>query len=98
MQVMETSSRVLGLKHPSMLNSMNNLAFTFWCLNLKNEANKLMSEVIEHGQKKIGSDHPHIIQSIFTLLDWQDKVLRKSPDRKLPHRVRFPRRVSIPPG
>lgn len=66
MQVMEISSRVLGLKYSFMLNSMNNLTFIFWCLNLKNKANELMSEVVEHSQKKIGSDYPHIIQSIFT--------------------------------
>ncbi|WP_375449180.1 tetratricopeptide repeat protein, partial [uncultured Nostoc sp.] len=71
-QVMETSSRVLGLEHPDTLSSMNNLAFTFWSLDLKKEAIQLMSEVVQYSEKKIGSDHPDTIQSIHTLQEWRD--------------------------
>lgn len=98
MQVMEISLRMLGFEYFSMLNSINYFAFIFWSLDLKNEVIELMSEVVEHGQKKIGSNYLHIIQSIFTLLDWQNKVLRKSPDKKPPRRVRFPRQIPISPG
>ncbi len=52
------------------------LAFTFWSLDLKNKAIDLMSEVVEYRERRIGSDHPETIQSIFTLHKWQDKIKR----------------------
>lgn len=58
---------MLGLEHPSMLTSMANHASTFWSLDLKTEAIKLMSEVVQYCQKMIGSDHPATVQSIHIL-------------------------------
>ena len=52
-----------------------------------------MSEVVEYRQKKIGSDHPHTIQLISTLLNWLDKIKKKGPDRKPLRRDRFPPRL-----
>ena len=71
-QVMETSSRVLGLQHSHMLTSMNNLAWKFWSLDLKKDAIQLMSEVVQSRQKTIGSDHPDTIRSIHVLQEWRD--------------------------
>ena len=60
----------LGPEHPSTLTSMNNFAWTFWSLDLK-EAIQLMSEVFQYRQKKIGSDHPNTVQSIRILHEWR---------------------------
>ena len=36
-----------------------------------------MSEVVEHRQENISSDYPDTIQSISTLLEWQEKISRR---------------------
>ncbi len=68
---METSSRVLGREHPDTLKSMGNLAATYRNQGRWDEAIQVMSEVVQHRRKKIGFDHPHTIQSIRTLHEWQ---------------------------
>ena len=74
MQVMETSSRVLGLEHPHTLTHMTNLAITFWARDQRNQAIQLMTEVVQCRREKIGSDHPLTINSIHTLQEWQDEM------------------------
>ena len=70
-QVMETSRRVLGDKHPSTLSSMNNLAFTMKELGRKIEATKLMAECVKLRNRVLGTEHPYALSSAAVLADWQ---------------------------
>ncbi len=58
---METSSRVLKLEQLSTLSSIAHLASTYWNQGRWEEVIQLMSEVVQHLRKKIGSDHPYTI-------------------------------------
>ena len=57
LQVMETSSRVLGLEHPDTLVSMNNLASTYRNQGRWKEAEKLFVQVMET-TPFVGDPHP----------------------------------------
>ncbi|KAH8707092.1 kinesin light chain, partial [Phaeosphaeriaceae sp. PMI808] len=70
-QVMETSSRVLGEDHPHTLSTMANLASTFWNQGRWKEAEELFVQVIETssrgGGRVLGEEHPDTLTSIHTL-------------------------------
>ena len=70
-RVYAQNEKVLGLEHPDTLTSMANLAWTFWSLDLKKEAIQLMRSGSVPSEK-MGSDHPHTIESIHALQEWRD--------------------------
>ncbi|KAI9789841.1 MAG: hypothetical protein M1816_005758 [Peltula sp. TS41687] len=66
-QVMETSSRVLGQEHPSTLTSMANLASTFWNQGRWKEAEELEVQVMETSSRVLGQEHPDTLTSMANL-------------------------------
>ncbi|KAH8698104.1 kinesin light chain [Phaeosphaeriaceae sp. PMI808] len=66
-QVMETSSRVLGDEHPDTLTSMANLASTYRSQGRWKEAEKLEVQVIETRKKVLGDEHPDTLTSMTNL-------------------------------
>ncbi|KAI9771113.1 MAG: hypothetical protein M1840_002464 [Geoglossum simile] len=66
-QVMETSSRVLGEEHPSTLTSMANLASTFWYQGRWKEAEELFVQVMETSSRVLGEEHPNTLTSMADL-------------------------------
>src|SRR5204863_55681 len=69
-QVMETSSRVLGTEHPSTLTSMNNLASTLRNQSRSEEAEELMATGMEMCMKVLGPSHHHTQSVCMTLMAW----------------------------
>ena len=69
MQVMETSSRVLGVEHPDTLTSMNNLAFTLKLQSYDEEAISLIKKCFQL-QKRL--QHPYTEPSPEALNEWVD--------------------------
>ena len=67
MQVMESSSRVLGREHPSTLTSMANLASTFWNQGRWKEAEELEVQVMETRKRVLGLEHPSTLTSMAKL-------------------------------
>lgn len=68
---METSTRGLGVDHPSTLTSMNNLAFTWKGQGRIVKVTRLMSECVQRRQRVLGLDHPHFISSSRALAKWE---------------------------
>ena len=66
-QVIETSSRVLGNEHPSTLTSMANLASTYWNQGRWKEAEELEIQVIEIRKRVLGDEHPDTLISMANL-------------------------------
>ncbi|MCJ1236999.1 hypothetical protein MMC14_004983 [Varicellaria rhodocarpa] len=66
-QVMETSSRVLGEEHPSTLSSMANLAATLSNQGRWTEAEKLEVQVMETRKRVLGEKHPSTLSSMANL-------------------------------
>ncbi|KAH7061799.1 kinesin light chain [Paraphoma chrysanthemicola] len=66
-QVMETSSRVLGDEHPDTLISMNNLASTYSDQGRWKEAEELEVQVMETRKRVLGDEHPDTLTSIANL-------------------------------
>ena len=69
MQVIETSSRVLGLEHPSTLTSMANLASTYRNQGRWKEAEELFVQVMETRKRVLGLEHPDTL-TIMANLAW----------------------------
>jgi hypothetical protein len=69
---METSRRVLGQEHPSMLTSMNKLAFTMKSQNRNVEAIEHMAVCVHLRNRTLGTEHPHALSSAATLAEWQN--------------------------
>jgi hypothetical protein len=69
-QVVETMKRVLGPEHPDTLNSMNNLAHTYYAENRTAEAISLMQYVADQRTEKLGTDHPSTLNSAKALGIW----------------------------
>ena len=67
MQVMETSSRVLGAEHPDTLSSMANLALTFGNQGRWKEAEELFVQVMETSKRVLGAEHPYTLTSMANL-------------------------------
>jgi hypothetical protein len=74
-QVMETSSRVLGLEHPSTLTSMNNLAFTLKGHGRDAEALILIQRCVAVRTRLLGINHPDTLSSSAALIEWQAEKL-----------------------
>ncbi|KAF2727809.1 HET-domain-containing protein [Polyplosphaeria fusca] len=70
-QVIETSSRVLGDEHPSTLTSMNNLAFTFKSLGKVEQAFSLMKDCCRLQEEVLGPHHPDTVSSQEALAAWR---------------------------
>ena len=58
---------VFGIEHPSTLNSMINLAFTYGNQGRWSEAEKLEVQVLEIGQRILGKEHPSTLTSMINL-------------------------------
>ena len=69
-QVMETSSRVLGEEHPDTLTSMANLGHTYHSQGQINSAIELMTKVVQFRLKRNDVDHSHTINDCNTLDTW----------------------------
>jgi len=67
LEVMETSSRVLGAEHPSTLTSIANLASTFWNQGRWKEAEELEVQVTETKKRVLGAEHPSTLTSMADL-------------------------------
>ena len=67
MQVMETSSRVLGKEHPSTLTRMANLASTYRNQGRWKEAEELEVQVIETSSRELGKEQSDTLTSIANL-------------------------------
>jgi hypothetical protein len=67
MQVIETRKKVLGAEHPSTLQTMHNLASTYWSQGRWKEAEELEMQVIETRKKVLGAEHPATLTSIANL-------------------------------
>ena len=70
-QVMETSSRVLGSEHPDTLTSINNLAFTLKGQGHYNKAISLMEECFQLREQVLGPQHPYTTSSLSSLNEWR---------------------------
>jgi hypothetical protein len=70
-QVMETSKRVLTNEHPSMLNSMHNLAFTLQSQTCYEEALALMERCFQLCEQVLGEEHPDTQLSLNVISSWQ---------------------------
>ena len=66
-QVMETSSRVLGKEHPDTLISMANLASTYRNQGRWKEAEELGVQVMETRKRVLGKEHPDTLTSMANL-------------------------------
>jgi hypothetical protein len=66
-QVIGTSSRVLGGEHPSTLTSMANLAPTYSNQGRLKEAEELEVRVIETRKRVLGEAHPSTLTSMANL-------------------------------
>ena len=67
---METTKRLLGVEHPSMLTNMNNLAHTYKLEGQSGWVIELMKHVVELLTKTIGSNHPHTLEATNSLIVW----------------------------
>ncbi|KAF2842629.1 HET-domain-containing protein [Patellaria atrata CBS 101060] len=84
-QVMETSSRVLGDEHPSTLTSMANLAstmanlaFTLKCQGSLSRAISLIEDCYKLQTVVLGPQHPYTISSRETLTTWRLEAMELS--------------------
>jgi hypothetical protein len=68
---METSKRVLTNEHPSMLNSMHNLAFTLQSQTCYEEALALMERCFQLCEQVLGEEHPDTQLSLNVISSWQ---------------------------
>ncbi|KAF8333765.1 hypothetical protein F5887DRAFT_1257539 [Amanita rubescens] len=67
MQMLERRKAYLGPKHPFVLNSMGDLASTYWDQGRWDEAEKLEVEVMEARKETLGSHHPDTLTSMGNL-------------------------------
>jgi hypothetical protein len=70
-QVMETSKKVLGAEHPSMLTSMENLAHTLKAQGNNRSASALMEDCASMSLRRLESDHPHTVDRVEIAKDWK---------------------------
>jgi tetratricopeptide (TPR) repeat protein len=66
-QAVEGRKMVLGLEHPDTLNSINNLASTYWNQGRWKEAEELEVQVTETRKRVLGLEHPNTLTSINNL-------------------------------
>ena len=65
--MIEITKRVLGEEHPNTLNSIANLASTYWNQGCWKEAEELEIRVIEIRKRVLGEEHPNTLNSIANL-------------------------------
>jgi hypothetical protein len=82
-EVMETSNRVLGDKHPSTLTSIANLASTYSKQGRWGKAEELEVEVMETWKRVLGDEHPDTLTSIANLASTYSKQGRWSKAEEL---------------
>ncbi|KAI0398797.1 P-loop containing nucleoside triphosphate hydrolase protein [Xylaria palmicola] len=63
----DTRKRVLGPEHPDTLNSMSNLASTYWNQGRWKEAETLEVQVVETQKMVLGPEHPNTLNSMANL-------------------------------
>jgi tetratricopeptide (TPR) repeat protein len=66
-QVMEFRKKVLGVKHPQTIRSMNNLACLYNSQGKYEAAEPLHKEALQLSKKVLGPEHPHTLRSISNL-------------------------------
>ena len=64
---MEARKKVLGQEHPDTLNSMANLASTFWSQGRWKEAEELGVQVVEARKRVLGQEHPDTLTCMANL-------------------------------
>ena len=64
MLVLDASNRVLGMEHPDTINTMANLAATYYCLGKYTEAEKLEIQVLDARNRILGVEHPGTINAM----------------------------------
>jgi Tetratricopeptide repeat len=74
-QVMETRKTKLGADHPSMLTSMNNVAFALRAQGRDAEAVELMKDCVQRCKRVLGTHHPDFLSSYAALTDWTNDGL-----------------------
>ncbi len=67
---MDTRKRVQKEEHPDTLNSMDNLASTYWSQGRCDEAIGLIQVVVDLRTKIIGANHPDTLDSVHLLDEW----------------------------
>jgi tetratricopeptide (TPR) repeat protein len=71
LEVLKLYKEVLGVKHPSTIQAMANLALTWWQQGRSNEAEQLQLEVLELYKEALGTKHPDTILAMANLaLTW----------------------------
>ena len=63
MQVMETSSRILGPGHLSTMTAISNLASTYYMQGRWKEAKGLQKKELKICGQRLGTEHPHTLNS-----------------------------------
>ena len=66
-EVLDTRSRILGVKHPDTIHAMGNLAKTFESLGKYGEAEKLEIQVLDGMTRILGVEHPDTIRAMANL-------------------------------
>jgi hypothetical protein len=59
--------RILGEEHPDTISAMNNLASTFGDLGRRDEAAKMLQEVLDKRRQILGEEHPDTITAMSNL-------------------------------
>ena len=59
--------KVLGLDHPNVTTSLNNLAMLYYAQGQYTEAEPLYKRALAIGEKALGLDHPNVAQSLNNL-------------------------------
>ena len=76
--VLETSKKVLGPDHPHTLNSMANLAKTYWAQGRWGEVEELNVQVMQMSKSVLGEEHQDTLRSIADLQWYRDARYRES--------------------
>ena len=63
--------RVLGVEHPGTLMTMDNLASTYLQQGRMEEAEQLLSQVLESRKGVLGAEHPSILMTVQDLANAQ---------------------------
>ena len=79
--MIETRKRVLGLEHPDMLISMNNLACTWKSQGRDSDTLDLMEECVQLRTRTLGVDHPCNVSSSVVLIGWKEEKLDSSTSK-----------------
>ena len=74
---METRKTKLGADHPDTLNSMANLASTYWNQGRWEEAEKLFVQARDTRKTKLGADHPDTLTSMANLASTYSESRRR---------------------